>query len=720
MDTEPDAAPALLSLRDVADRVGREVDTFAETLDKFNEDLRGEDAWTAAHSLCLAYKDNGEDMVKQLRKKWHLAQMTAARDHRGTHKTTEEDEGFSELKRWEAERDTWDLFRIMLEVRYGSLTEQAVKQGHAYETTDEALDRFLVSDTRAKEQFAVLKWLEESAADADKDTPDGERFKGSAVKTNGWIGTREAIKGAKRMRFTDNETLEVRSANGEPLVSELDPDAPSRQERALEKADAVSEREVWLACWNMLRRGTPWHEIAKWCADKQQSWRAVSLGVATDSEGPMRGGGPTNGVLWRHMCLLAARSAAVDESEAAVYGLLGGDLDTVSRLCRTWADHVYAHFNHVFIQRYNSFLLKHETYRLPTTFIKNNGLAPIPQDQDKDTLRKLFQRLTSGLHTGSEALMPINQLQTALLQDTTIDLSLQVGVAANDATNGHAPQVSSAAAALASHADALRILTHALIMLNRISPSASTPQAVDATDSIIAAYIQLIREAGKRDLAPIYASMMTPARGVTSLAQVISDIQDGKESMEFVKLMEIYSIDAIGVLKGQCQYLLGKVADTPPPPPFSMLEDTRDELNPGRRVKLDTLDVDITEAEEALIRSLEAFYSIQGHWVTTFEALAHVCRKLLLHGRVATACLLVERIQYDQMSNAKSQAVLGHSINVMDESKIAVYATDESKLMQVEVLQETSRAYYGLSLLVQAIGALVDWRHVEHEFARYD
>ena len=80
MDTDANDETSLLSLRDVADRVGREVDTFAETLDKFNEDLRGDDTWTAAHSLCLAYKDHGDDMVKQLRKKWHLAQMTAARD----------------------------------------------------------------------------------------------------------------------------------------------------------------------------------------------------------------------------------------------------------------------------------------------------------------------------------------------------------------------------------------------------------------------------------------------------------------------------------------------------------------------------------------------------------------------------------------------------------------------------------------------------------------
>jgi nuclear pore complex protein Nup107 len=57
----------------MADRVGREVDHFAETLDKFNSRLHGQDAYRTAVDLTLEYKDFASSMVKKL-KKLHDAQ----------------------------------------------------------------------------------------------------------------------------------------------------------------------------------------------------------------------------------------------------------------------------------------------------------------------------------------------------------------------------------------------------------------------------------------------------------------------------------------------------------------------------------------------------------------------------------------------------------------------------------------------------------------------
>ena len=57
------------SLRDIADRVGKEVEIFAETLDKFFDNLpTTQDQYDAAHDLVLEFKGIAEDAVDDLKK----------------------------------------------------------------------------------------------------------------------------------------------------------------------------------------------------------------------------------------------------------------------------------------------------------------------------------------------------------------------------------------------------------------------------------------------------------------------------------------------------------------------------------------------------------------------------------------------------------------------------------------------------------------------------
>ena len=81
--------------------------------------------------------------------------------------------------------------------------------------------------------------------------------------------------------------------------------------------------------------------------------------------------------------------------------------------------------------------------------------------------------------------------------------------------------------AIARDPDALRIVTHAVIILRNLE--ASSYDLRDEFDNIIAGYIQLLRSVSKADVTPIYGFMMAPERCVASLAQVIADNQDPRD-----------------------------------------------------------------------------------------------------------------------------------------------------------------------------------------------
>ena len=310
----PDSALTLNNLEDLSARVGREVDTFAETLDQYNEQLRSSDpaeSFDAAHTLCVQYRDYSANEVKKLRKQTQVQRIQGMRESFaqraqssffGASKQTDEQDqaetaDSKALRRWQTEMDTWELLRIMLEIRYSPKKDEIARTNelisndmgpaHAYSDKDELLDRFIIENNVAKERYLVLRWLEE-AADHDNasvsalsEELEKRSGRGSGLWVNGWMETREKIKGAKRMRIGNDSAVEIRRSDGnERLVSELDPDAPTRQKRTLETTDAYSERSLWMTCWEMLRRGKSWSEVCEWCLERNQGWRAIGMGTA--------------------------------------------------------------------------------------------------------------------------------------------------------------------------------------------------------------------------------------------------------------------------------------------------------------------------------------------------------------------------------------------------------------------------------------------------------
>ncbi|KAL1306728.1 hypothetical protein AAFC00_005393 [Neodothiora populina] len=748
---QDDAADPISPLRDMADRVGREVDHFAETLDKFNNRLHDEDAYGAAYELTVEYKAYANSVINKLKKQHSARRLHSKKNDFGkrcreSHTSLpgtsiyprDEDEQLDggdplhTIKYWQTESDTWELFRLMLELRYRPNSEQAQHERKAklaqsaptnrYTTPSALWDNFTLNDDQARERHLVLKWLQETAAHGDSDELDGtspDSNQDAGVWVNGWMETREKIKGAKRARFlpADNAAgLDIRcSDTNEPLVSQLDPDAPSRQRGVLEKKDALSERSLWISCWSMLRRGTPWAEVCEWCSVRNQDWRAVSLGAAVNSPQDIPIPGYSAGTLWRHTCYTLATKQGTDEYEAAVYGLMSGHLDSVRKVCKTWDDHLYAHYNSLLLNKFDLYLHEKLPDRVTTAYV------PTPDSFNTNITIDLMEKLQGDPATSSEAGQPMKLLQASLIANSFENLCQGLSSAITSAAWYRSQHRSAATenrreTAIANDFDALRIATHMLIMLREFYPplSADTAETV-AMDNIVAAYIHFLSAVGKRDLAPLYASKMAPARAKASLAQVLSMVDHVQDKVSFIKLMGVYGLDPMAVLIEQSRYLVRNLTLERDlnEAHLQIVEETTDTVYPGQRIKLDFTSA--ATGSETLADHLIVFYLVEGHWDVTFSTLAYACRKLLLHGYFLEASRLVQKLPFESLSATKSRSVLGRAVNVMDREDILSFQDDAGAAATLRVLQRQSQAYYELTILVRAIAALENWRRMEHE-----
>lgn len=669
------AQTAADSLRDIADRVGKEVEVFAETLDRFFDNLpTAQEQYDAAHDLVLEFKAIAENAVKelekghereireQLRTEWseqaHLSAFESAgrakaRTAFGGPAAERKREQVEELRLCQEEADTWELFRIVLETHYNPNTisheqekeEKLARLGnvHRYTSESELYDRFLAEDDLAQERQMVKAWLEQTAAHQKSDVEDivaelEERAgAGKGTWTRGWMHTREKIKAEKRMRTwpqPDSSPLPQirRTDNNEMLITSLDPDAPARQERTLEKQDAYIERAFWIACYEMLRRGMSWSEVCDWCEARKEGWRAVAMGKC------MAFSDTASNMAWRKMCFLASRSETVGDYEAAVYGLLGGNVEAVKKISRSVDDHLYAHYNAILIQQFDHYLQTNYPQRVPQALQKRGHTQDSVADANAASLEILT--LINGLRktstTKHESNTPIKMLQSYLLANECESLVHTVGTAISEAKNisGNAADMTNRIRALVKYGSglaedkivtdlrSLRITTHICLILQVLRTDKLEPEQVDIEDNVVDAYIQELRAAGKRDNTPTYASRLQPERYMIALSRVFQDVSSPRERQELLSLVDGFGLSSQDILWELTSFLQDELfGPRTQAKPLRILESSDEDLYPGQRIKAGSLPSEVNPQEEAFVMSFEWFLQMQGHWTETFTAL---------------------------------------------------------------------------------------------------
>jgi nuclear pore complex protein Nup107 len=683
----------------MADRVGKEVEKFAQRVDTWHTQIHENESANAKYHSTLQvigeFKDIANKTAKELKKQSEAenkAQLQKSVMRRIETDVVEdlsesENEGtgsfrsivpsvetssippstiVKELRQWQTEAATWDLLQTIITHQYpepgkdvvsGKRSQLANVGGtHRYSPNSEIWDRFLLEDDHAKEKELVLRWLERCARDHQEDIEtiteglEEKSGKGIHTWTSGWLDTKSIIKQAKRMQgregplSADFDGLKNRSRT-QTLISQLDPDAPGRQKRWLEESDEFYDRALWMVCYEMLRRGAPWEDIAEWCKERNESWRGISIGAAYEShpDGGPNVSGPTVGYLFRRMCYYAANGARGNH-EAAVYGLLSGDLDSIEDVCRSWDSQLYARCNALLLSRFDGYLLKNHSHRIPETiahkFAFSDAVANIGdwQTSSHTVIKELKKLKANGI--SDQALSPMKLIQGSLIDKTIRDLIFQVGVAIAIMLQGDDrptslvldPEVQSGETeprrkiplaerehkaekyheTLASDPHALRVLVHTFIVLRQglgVINAKKYPEWA-ALDNVIAAYIEFLRMSKRIGLIPIYAAQLHGDRRKHCVARVLPEIKNFEEQSEFVGLMNTYQIKPVEVISWNytltAEREFSNKADYISK--YDMLEPVVDAkfgyLWPSKRLKLEFAGLEVQPKEGALVDTL--------------------------------------------------------------------------------------------------------------------
>ncbi|KAF2671959.1 hypothetical protein BT63DRAFT_422472 [Microthyrium microscopicum] len=695
---------------------------------------------------------------------------------------TMEEPSKKELRKAQAELSTWELLTGLLNVRKpaplpdggdvnDSIQGFLIGRGVAHEFTPDAelWERFLLENTSAREKKAVLEWLEKCAGreSSSIDAIIAELAESAGTDqgtwTSGFLNTRERIKGEKRRRGIDapldSATLRT-SENTEPLVTQLDPDAVVRQGRSLEKSDALQDRALWLTCFAMLRRGMRWQEIKEWCEERGEGWRAASFGAACDDQQSRSGlAGPQAGMLWRRMCLAAARHIGMDQYQRAVYGILAGDIKSVDPVCASFDDLLFVRYNALLLRSYEDYL--HQLY--PERF--NNLVAQkfpalastiSPEDLEADTTDYIYRIINHPSALG-DASDPIKAIQASLIANDFHILITHVGlIIAERANQGDSstrlmPPLPSYPydkryQCLAKDIDAIRIMIHIYAIYEYVGYPFPLPFDFEAMEYVIIAYIDYLRSQRKLEAIPIYAMLLSVETRERTLAIILVDIEDYSEQERLVTLLESIKVNLPRVVIQQYLYSASLIGflneDWHPLPRYNLLEDTKDARWPGFRIRREFGPGQLSFEEDRMVRSVEWYLYVNSDWEETFYGLSYAMRVFLLSGMFNGALQLVKDLPYKVVSLKKSPQVVGKAVDIFD-PKLEVRQMEQPQQQQLrrstrassrqmndeptfseaplaekdqfelDLLRSHARPYFEMQKLCLALEQLAYWREFE-------
>lgn len=666
-------------LREAANRVGREVERFAEVLDGYNPQRANSarERQDMMVELIEEYRNIAQDAVGRLQEK----HASARRNRNGIQRRErirengesqdddmmdmESDENESalpelktsleDLERWEQEAQTWDLLGRLVDLRMrtaGSNPQTAVSASphgsvNQYSTEREIWDTFLSTDELALERKIVLEWLRDSAEESGEDIDilvqdlQQNADRGDII-AHGWLHTKEALKHQKLFPAANRDHTNASKTEG--LITELDPDAMTRQKRKLETQDEYFERSIWLGCYEMLRRGKSPKELKEWCIERTEVWRAISMSGfpgenCQDDENESGRGNFESSSLWRRMCFALARKGGGDDYERAVYGILSGDIPSVEPVCKSWDDFLFAHYNALLRTQFDHYV--QQIRPLPSTISGNSTLGNFDAVQfhgdPKTTGKRLIETLRSDRRTQAESLKPMKMLQGVLIADAFPNFVYQQGLALSKFANAKGlsnlippnkklPEKEGAInyITLDDH-DSLRVLAHMLIVFMGLGLDLGGVFRETEVENVIVAYISFLRLSGKEELISLYCSQLTGKRKYAILCRNLIDVTDHEQRVTQISLMKDLGLDVQEFVGLQARFLLSDYKDTvknyPATGNFNLFDKNFDDNPVARKVRPDFFGEEPDKVERVdmlLIRSLEWYLLVDGLWSETF------------------------------------------------------------------------------------------------------
>ncbi|KAI5810121.1 107-domain-containing protein [Peziza echinospora] len=632
-----------------------------------------------------------------------------ARDASGQHVSLPETQ--RTIGYWESESHTWDLFLQLSKHRLSksSMPVERIPAEFDQHTSNLKYKNYLLdTDPQFRELNIILEWVKRHAP-PPRELED--------TRGAGWAYTRGILKQRKRSRHGGVSSFRAKTStlpnlspthnsDGEAeLVTELDPDAPSRQQKYLEEEDTAFEQRLMRVVFDHLRAGDVEGAMEK-CQQLKEHWRAQSLAGGMEawdkdidgSEDGLHGvQGNRRRELWRRMCYRLAKESG--NWESAVYGILSGDLDTVLPRCETWEDHLFAHINSLIETKYHNFLALH--HRIPATVEKFPIYDAILNHGGPDGafLPRIIDYLqeNSQIEFGEQDSQRILQgsLISERLDIITAELSRQLALYGKDPD--YEPEDNEFLALKISDFKSFRVIVHILLVLKLLGSGAIPgTQAWTNTENVIAGYIQLLATAGKHDLIPLYAGQLSKAKAIQVMGVILVQITDERSRERHLKLMEKYEIDIPATLKEMMATALIRSQERykyiPIPKSTGVISSQINSINNPEALE---------EEDEALIRALEWLLLVKSLRNEVMRAGCKVYMRFFLTGRLAAARELLKRIPSTIVIPKDSTTAENMDT---DDSPVEVQSDDHDALQGV--------LYMEFEGFLRAILALKEWKAV--------
>ncbi|GKT48393.1 nucleoporin NUP84 [Colletotrichum spaethianum] len=645
--------------------LGPEVEVFANALDDcLAPQGTVEEKQTRILGLVDAYYDYADETLAHLRKQARQGSVGETEMDLDDDEDTEPAASLEEIRRWEQEKQTWDLIRRLIPLRYPAPKATDKRTTSVTNKSGEGNDlwsAFLANDQLAVERKTILEWLQQSAR-TGPDLDDLVRElqqnadRGDII-AHGWIHTRSAIKLQKGVigsaRPLDVQFPEVArslvNSDKAPLVAELDPDSVTRQGRKLEPQDEYFERAIWVGCFQLLRRGSSLKAIREWCLERTEVWRAVSMSalpLATQNGEVSFVEDPSALALWRRMCFAAARHGGADDIERAVYGVLSGDIPSVQKVCKTWDDFMFMHYNALLRTQFDTFVLSQCPSETATSLRSSfTAFDAVQYHGDATTLeQRLIHSLETSPHTSKEALEPVKALQAAIISKELEQHFYEQGVAITLKANSkeasalmpdhscHEVSVIPEKFADFENPGRLRLAVHALIIFGTLDKLVDSPpnsatmswraDRREVQENTITLYISLLRLSGLEELIPLYCSKILDKRALQVLSTNLLPITDNEARLVQLSLIRKAGLDVLEFVKYQPASLFRSLdAETAETQDFHILDNGPPSLKYGRSIRTDFFGEDpdtIDSIDERLIRSLEWLLLVDEAWPHVF------------------------------------------------------------------------------------------------------
>ncbi|KAG7133298.1 Nucleoporin NUP84 like protein [Verticillium longisporum] len=580
----------------------------------------------------------------------------------------------SQLRKWESELQTWDLLQRLATLRYPQTKSAAATGGldaEIHSRKDDLWGSFVAQADRTAERKTVLEWLQHTATtgpaidelirDLQQNAERGQ------IIAHGCIHTRTALKlhkdllGASRPLdpLAANVAQSLMTSDKAPLVSQLDPDAVTRQSRT-------------------------------------------------------------------------------DEVESAVYGVLAGDIQSVEKVCKSWDDFMFMHYNALLRSQFDSYVLEQCQPEMSANIDQQFAVFDAVQYHGEESTaeKRLIKSLKVHKLTRDEASMPLKVLQAALITRETSQHFLQQGMVLarergevdTEPTNTEAD----------THGfvngrdyDTLRVAVHVLIILStldelEVSTSLSTtferePQTRAIQETVISSYVTLLRLAQYEELIPLYCSKLSMPRAYEILSVNLRHLTDRDTRLNQLELVQKAGLDVLRFVRMQPRLILSQLGNVEQEAgnsrrePFRIIEAGPGSLKYGRLIKIDFFGEDpdaISEEEELLIRSLEWLLLVDEAWPDVFFVGVKVYKYFLGTMRLNAARQLANRVTMSQVlqqrisPGGQEEADIAHVPDIDDAFWADQLEAIGDRQTSSRLLATQARIFRDLECLVKALDTM--------------